>query len=249
MQIAEKHLPELFFPWPCTGANASLLQVGLIAHCRATGFPALANFPRRGQTFPMPHVVPFIHLSHELRRQLFHTSVLVVAGPDAVRAENCTPQTSSTSPNRIPASAVPGGDVAEKFDAVGDPQLAETPSSSRIIHPHVGRTTLRTAEGGYFSARLQSFCGLACPHSTRQRHDCTPRCPARCPYCPLRPHLQPLSLSCGSIDALSAGVAHSTRRACTLLLNYKLAQRYSLALATPVRRHVTLAARSAARRR
>ena len=86
-------------------------------------------------------------------------------------------------------------------------------------------------------------------HSTRQRHGCTQRCPARCPYCPLRPRLQPLSLSCGSIDALSAGVAHSTRRACTLLLNYKLAQRYSLALATPVRRHVTLAARSAARRR
>ena len=108
---------------------------------------------------------------------------------------------------------------------------------------------LHRAEGGNLQARHQTTQGLARPHSARQTRDCTPRCPARCPYCPLGPRLQPLSLSCGPVHALSAGVAHSTRRACTLLLDYKLAQRYGLALATPVRRRVALAARSAARRR
>jgi hypothetical protein len=57
--------------------------------------------------------------------------------------------------------------------------------------------------------------------------------------------LEPLSLSCASDHALSAGAAHSRTRACMLLLDYTLAGRCGLALATPARRHMTLAVRSA----
>ena len=53
---------------------------------------------------------------------------------------------------------------------------------------------LHRAEGGNLQARPQTTQGLARPHSARQTRDCTPRCPARCPYCPLGPRLQPLSL-------------------------------------------------------
>ena len=77
--------------------------------------------------------------------------------------------------------------------------------------------------------------------------------PCSLPLLPARASLAAALTACGSVHAplgrRSALNVNSTRRACTLLLDYKLAQRYGLALATPVRRRVTLAARSAARRR
>ena len=81
----------------------------------------------------MPHVVPLIHLSHDFRRQIFHISVLVVAGQDAAFRDNCTPTTSARTGNRIPGTGASGDDISEKFDAVGEAQLPEAQSSSRII--------------------------------------------------------------------------------------------------------------------
>ena len=82
----------------------------------------------------MPHAVPFIHLPPDVRRQLFHISVLVVAGPDAVRAATTTPTTSSSSANRIISSAALVDDASENGDAAQAAQLPEAQSSSRIIH-------------------------------------------------------------------------------------------------------------------
>ena len=110
------------------------------------------------------------------------------------------------------------------------------------IRPH----DLHRAEGGNLPARDRSFQGLARPHSARQTRDCTSLWPSRCACCAHEPHAS-ASLTVVRLHfRLSAGVAHLRWRTCTSLIDYKLDQRYGLALRTPARRHVTLAARSAA---
>ena len=184
------------------------------------------------------------------RRPLIHPhGGRAVAFSAATASRSDTPATSEPTQIRRPATSEMDVDDARAMDFDGETSCGGSLSSMSELSEHPPNTTVHRAEGGNRPVRLRPFQGLARPHSARQTRDCTPRCPARCPYCPLGPRLQPLSLRAALFTALSAGVAHSTRRACTLLLDYKLAQRYGLALATPVRRRVTLTARSAARRR
>ena len=72
----------------------------------------------------MPHVVPLIHLSHDFRRQIFHISVLVVAGPDAGHAASTAPTTTEGTANRIPCTTGLDFDDARSVEQAVDASVA-----------------------------------------------------------------------------------------------------------------------------